>query len=119
MWLELLVVIACGAGTFLLRLLPIWRVRRGARVAGPSRHAHDRVQRFFAGIGPAALTALLLVSLWPFFRDGSDTPRLVSATIALIVVYVSKRLSRGLAGPTLMGAAVYGVLMHGWAAWIL
>jgi len=114
MTLELLVVIVCGVGTFLLRFLPIWRARRRARTPRPSRphRSHTRAQRFFAGIGPAALTALLLVSLWPFFRDLSHAPRLVCASIALIVIVVVKRLTRGLATPTLLGAAVYGALMH-------
>jgi len=135
MWFELLVVIACGVGTFLLRFLPIWRARNRARSRRPSRsplelnHARrvawmaiplrrslrgvkDFQRKFFAGIGPAALTALLLVSLWPFFRDVSHAPRLISAAVALIVVVVVKRLTRSLAAPTLVGAAVYGVLMH-------
>jgi len=153
MWLELLVVIACGAGTFLLRFLPIWRMRRRARAPDLDadaqsiqarnqtqvRHGCSCVQRFFvalsatplgplfrgvkqfqrnffAGIGPSALTALLLVSLWPFFRDGGHVPRLVSATVALIVLYVAKRMTRGLAVPTLLGAAVYGMLIHWWMA---
>jgi len=118
MTLELLVIIACGVGTFLLRCFPIWRARNRAQSPRPSRphRRHTRAQRFFAGIGPAALTALLLVSLWPFFRDFSHAPRLVSASIALIVIVVVKRLTRGLAAPTLLGAAVYGALMHGLTA---
>jgi len=63
-------------------------------------------------MGPAALTALLLVSLWPFFRGVSHAPRLLSAAVALIVIVVVKRRTRGLAAPTLLGAAVYGALMH-------
>jgi len=119
MWLECLVVIACGAGTFLLRWLPIWHLRRRQTVpdAGQTaRHGRARVQRFLAGIGPAALSALLLVSVWPFFRDASQPPRLFAAAAALIVVYVGKRLTRSVAGSTLAGALTYGALMHWWAA---
>jgi len=114
MLLEFLVVIACGIGTFLLRFLPIWRARRRVHAPHARRpsHDHNRMQRFFAGIGPAALTALLIVSLWPFFRDVSHAPRWMSASIALVVIVAAKRLTRGLAVPTLLGAAVYGALMH-------
>jgi len=113
MWLELWVVFACGAGTFLLRFLPIWRVLRQRPAAGTQTpQDHSRLQRFFAGVGPAALTALLLVSIWPFFRSLADTPRVVAAAVALVVLFVVKRYRRGIAAPTLAGAIVYGTLMH-------
>jgi len=120
MGFEGLVVIACGAGTFLLRFLPIWRLRRRQSTANAGRQTaqrgHARVQRFLAGIGPAALSALLLVAVWPFFRDASQPPRLLAAALALIVIYVGKRLIRSVAGSTLAGALTYGAVMHWWTA---
>jgi len=113
MWLELWVIFACGAGTFLLRFLPIWRVLRQKPGSSPQApQDHNRIQRFFAGVGPAALTALLLVSIWPFFRHASDAPRILAAALALVVLLAVKRWRRGIAAPTLAGAIVYGVLMH-------
>ena len=109
--IELLVVALCGIGTFLMRLLPIWRARRQSRAAVHDMPADTRLQRFFTGIGPAAITALLVVSMLPFFTTGAS-PRLLAASAALAVIYLSKRLTRGLAGPTLLGAASYGLLMH-------
>jgi len=116
MLFELLAVIACGVGTFLLRFLPIWRIRHRTHAPHTSGPAHVRksVQRFFAEIGPAALSALLLVSLWPFFGDAHGMARMVCALVALAVVYVGKHLTRSLAAPTLLGAATYGVLMYLW-----
>jgi len=113
MWLELGVIFACGAGTFLLRFLPIWHVRRQQPSSAPqTAQDHSRIQRFFAGVGPAALTALLLVSLWPFFRHLGDTPRVLAAAMALVVLFAIKHYRRGIAAPTLAGAMVYGTLMH-------
>jgi len=109
---ELLVILACGAGTFLLRFLPIWRARQQTQArAKPAQRLRVLSQRFFAGIAPAALTALLLVSVWPFFRAG-EPARMEAAALALLVIYLCKRWTHNLAGSTLLGAVTYGALMH-------
>lgn len=107
-----LVILLCGAGTFLLRFIPIWRSRSQQQPDKAPAEKLSALQRFFQGIGPAAITALLLVSLWPFFVTSSSWPKALSALLALLVTYIGKRITRGLAGPTLLGAAVYGLLIH-------
>lgn len=104
----IVIVLLCGAGTFFLRLLPIWRARRKAGTAA----AHGLLQSFLRGIGPAAITALLVVSLWPMIGGQDGLIRTAAIAAALLVIVAVKRLKGGIAGPTLAGAAVYGLLMH-------
>jgi len=107
-----LVIVLCGLGTFLLRFIPVWRSRTRQQDATAEPGKSSPLHRFFQGIGPAAITALLLVSLWPFFISAGDWRKALSAVLALLVIYTSKRITRGLAGPTLLGSAVYGLLMY-------
>lgn len=103
------IVLLCGLGTFLIRWLPMRgqaRVREAAAAAGP-------VQRLLRGIGPAAIAALLAVSFWPMVAVSPDARRTLAVLLALAVILVLKRLTGGIAGPTLAGAAVYG-LLHLW-----
>lgn len=103
-----LIIVLCGAGTFLLRFLPLWRNRRkprGAAAPGP-------VQGFLQGIGPAAVSALLTVSLWPMVVNGPGVTSAAATLLALVAMYLVKKKMGGIAGPTLVGAAVYGALMH-------
>lgn len=106
-----IVVLLCGVGTFLLRFIPIWR-SRSQQAKNIQPNASSALHRFFQGIGPAAITALLLVSLWPFFVTSGSWQKPLSAVIALFVIFVTKRITRGLAGPTLLGSAVYGLFVH-------
>lgn len=102
------IVVLCGAGTFLLRLLPIWQARRRPRASAAS----GRLRAFLQGIGPAAITALLVVSLWPALKSNEPTLRAMITVLALAIIYAIKRWRGGIAGPTLAGAFVYGILMH-------
>lgn len=104
----LLIVVLCGAGTFLLRLLPIWQVRRKSR--GVS--ATGRVRAFLQGIGPAAITSLLVVSVWAMLRDSSNYGQPLAVLAAMATIFIIKARLGGIAGPTLAGALVYGSLMH-------
>lgn len=106
---ELLwILVLSGAGTFLLRFLPIWRARRnpGTRSASP------RLRAFLQGIGPAAMTALLVVSLWPMARGNDHAAQGLITMAALTIIYLAKRWLGGIAFPTLMGALGYGLMMH-------
>ncbi|MFC3340377.1 AzlD domain-containing protein [Paracandidimonas soli] len=107
-----LVIVLCGAGTFLLRFVPLWRSRSRQQATDAAPDRPSALHRFFQGIGPAAITALLLVSLWPFFVASGSWQKALSAGLALLVIYIGKRLTHGLAGPTLLGAGAYGLLMH-------
>lgn len=106
---DLAVIVAlCGAGTFLLRLLPIWQTRRRPRTSATS----GRLHAFLQGIGPAAITALLVVSLWPALKSSEPAVQTMVTVMALAVIYAIKRWRGGIAGPTLAGALVYGFLIH-------
>lgn len=104
----LLIIVLSGAGTFLLRFLPIWRARRGPG----TRSASPRLRAFLQGIGPAAMTALLVVSLWPMVRGNDHAAQGLITVAALTTIYLTKRWLGGIAFPTLLGAVCYGLLMH-------
>ena len=106
-WINLTVLL-CGVGTFLLRFLPIWQARRKSGVSASSGPLH----RFFQGIGPAAITALLVVSLWPALVTRFHATSALATGLALLSIFVIKRMAGGIAGPTLAGAVIYGALMH-------
>lgn len=99
----------CGAGTFLLRWLPLWRARR-------RRGAHDGaegVQGWLAGVGPAAIAALLVAAVWSVLGAEVRSPRVLTAVVAFgCVVGVRWIRGGGVAVPTLVGAVVYGVLCY-------
>ena len=103
-----LIILLSGAGTFLLRLLPIWQSRRKPHATLSS----GRLRAFLQGIGPAAMTALLVVSLWPLMREGAPSGQSLVTLMALVVIFLVKRWLSGIALPTLAGALVYGALMH-------
>lgn len=103
-----LIIILSGAGTFLLRLLPIWQSRRKPQATASS----GRLRAFLRGIGPAAMTALLVVSLWPMVGGDAQAGQALVTLAALTIIFIVKRWFSGIALPTLTGALVYGLLMH-------
>lgn len=103
-----LIVLLCGAGTFLLRFLPMWQTRRKSGTSVLPGRLHHLLQ----GIGPAAITALLVVSLWPSFVTNYHLDTALGTGLALLSILVIKRLSGGIAAPTLAGAIIYGLFMH-------
>lgn len=99
----------CGAATFLLRWLPLWQARRqGRRV----RAASPLVQRWLAGVGPAAIAALLAVSVAGLLGADPVPGRMVCVALALAVICLARRAGGGIALPTLAGALAYGLLAH-------
>lgn len=103
-----LIIVLSGGGTFLLRFLPIWRARRQTS----STTTSPRLRAFLQGIGPAAMTALLVVSLWPMLQGSEHGAQALVTAAALATIYLTKRWFSGIALPTLMGALTYGVMMH-------
>lgn len=97
------IVVLCGMGTFLLRYGPAWL---HARRPAPDPET-SVLARLLQAIGPAAIAALLVVSLRTELAD-QPPARIIAAAAALAVVVAVKRLVGGVAGPTLAGAAVYG-----------
>lgn len=105
---EMIWIIAlCGAGTFVLRWLPLWHARRKRKTdLGPGR-----LQLWLSGVGPAAISALLVVALWDVFGTEVSNVRNLSTLAALSCVWVVRRLrGGGVAIPTLSGAAMFGLL---------
>lgn len=105
----ILIILLSGVGTFLLRFLPIWQARRKA--AGTASTS-ARLRAFLQGVGPAAMTALLVVSLWPMLQANTHAAQSLVTLIALTVITLTKRWLSGIALPTLTGALTYGFLMH-------
>lgn len=107
---EAWIVLLSGLGTFALRWLPWRQARRRAdrRVGRP--HAAGWVERALVGVGPAAITALLLVSLWGLVQ-GAEAPAwspVLAAVGGLATVALVRRIVGGMAWPTLLGALAYG-----------
>lgn len=112
---PVVIIVLCGVGTFLLRVLPIWRHRQALQ----SRPVGARTRAFLEGIGPAAITALVIVSVWPMMAPGPDEAAMqpLAVLVALASIWLMKRLWGGVAGPTLAGALLYGLLVHGLSLW--
>jgi branched-subunit amino acid transport protein len=108
------IALACGIGTYTMRVLPLWwRSHRQARATGgaPGRWL-QALTLLVQGVGPAAITALLVVSLWPTGGPTAWPPRRALAVLAgLIAVAAVKRWRGGLAAPTLAGALVYALVL--------
>lgn len=103
-----LIVLLSGLGTFALRWLPLWR----ARCQPGEALASHRMRRWLSGVGPAAIVALLVVSLWGGLQADPRWGRILATVLALAVVAIVHRLRRGgVALPTLLGALVYGLMV--------
>ncbi len=100
---EIVSIVVCGAGTFLLRLIPLWR----------ASSSHTLEKGFFRqlsnAIGPAAVTSLLVAMLWPIISVG-EFQRSVMMLQGMLATWAVHRLWGGIALPTLCGATVYGML---------
>ncbi|WP_043528173.1 AzlD domain-containing protein [Litchfieldella xinjiangensis] len=103
-----LIVLLCGLGTFLLRWLPVWHARRERQQRPPP----VVLQRLLRAIGPAAITSLLVVSLWPIVTQPENGAPILAVGLALLVMVIVKRFKGGIALPTLLGAATYGGALH-------
>lgn len=102
-------VLACGAGTLLLRTLPFIAQRRS-----PTPRASSLARwwsAFTTAIGPSALGTLLVVSVWPLARGHEQRPdeAAVAVGVGLLAVWVTRARLGGLVGAMLAGALVYGV----------
>jgi branched-subunit amino acid transport protein AzlD len=99
------IVVLCGAGTFLFRLLPMLR--------NTERPANPNVVRFTQAVGPAAIAALLAAMLMPFFETGASVQihsRGIAAVASLLVTASMHRRFGGIAIPTVCGTICYGFL---------
>lgn len=93
-----------GLATYLIRLLPILA---GERLKG--RAAPPFLRRFLVALGPAAIAALLVLSLQdlpPPTGQGRALPAIAAGAAAVLGTL---RLTRNPAVATLAGAAAYGL----------
>lgn len=101
------VIVLCGGGTFLLRWLPFFRARRSAE----SGRGSAIVRVWLGGVGPAAVAAMLVISLIGSIGGQAGARRLLTVCVALACVAFVHRMARGgIALATLSGAFVYGAL---------
>ena len=104
-----LTILACGIGTFLLRLLPILFNPHHTETTDSFIKA---VRGMMNAIGPAAITSLLVVSIWPPEHAGLDPQYLGALAAGLLSVYLTRRTLGGITLPTLTGALVYGLCLQ-------
>jgi len=102
-WELNLAILLAGVATFLLRWLPL------RQNPGKHRTLPEAATRILAGIGPAAITALLTLSLAGLVSFPPDRRALAVAT-ALVFIVICKRVTGGIVVPTLAGALVYGLV---------
>ena len=98
-------VLACGAGTFLIRYLPLLL---HARLSGAKRPS-ARMRRALDAIGPSAIVALLVVALSTIVAGPTLWKDVVSVFAGLLGVAVGKRVTGEIAWGTLMGVLSYGL----------
>ncbi len=103
---SLWILLLCGAGTFVLRWLPLWHARRRGHSAGALR----RAPRWLAGVGPAAIAALFAVSVGGLLAGDANPRRVAAMALALSAIGIAHRVRGGIALPTLAGALAYGLL---------
>lgn len=99
-----IIAILGGIGTYLLRFLPM--------NAGETSRNTDRngsAHRFLTALGPAAIVALLVVSLGSMVNSGVPFRTTAAIGLALTTVYFVKKLTGSIAFSTLAGAIMYGI----------
>ncbi|WP_353147930.1 AzlD domain-containing protein [Pollutimonas bauzanensis] len=103
------VIALSGAGTFLIRLLPMLWQEKGVKSAwsrGGLRNALD-------AIGPSAIVALLVVSFWGMLAPSPSLHNGLPIVIGLAGVVLGKRLLGTIAWATLSGVLAYGLTLWG------
>jgi branched-subunit amino acid transport protein len=107
------VIVLSGAGTLLIRLLPmLWRNRTA------SAGADGRLRRALDAIGPSAIVALLLASFWSMTEPTQPLRSLMPIAAGLLGVALGKRWLKTIAWATLAGVAAYGLalwMLQSWA----
>ena len=73
----LLLFLVVGAGNYLMRFLPLfWALRSGSSTGEGSETAGDgRLNRLLPFVGPSVVAALLVTSILPETRDGTELLR--------------------------------------------
>lgn len=101
------IALACALGTLAARLGPMyWHSKGGAEALSPA------LRRALAGLGPAAIGALIVASLWPQAVVAQPWLPVARILLALASVAWVRRWVGGTAWPTLAGVLVYGALQY-------
>ena len=98
----LTLILLAGAGTFLMRFLPL------VTGSGLSQHP-SRLRLMLSALGLTAITALIVLSLfglWQPQQPVGSTLRLVAGSVSVLVAL---RMSGHVGVATLVGAVVYGL----------
>ena len=104
------IAMACGIGTFATRLWPmLWLSKGGANALSP------RLRRALAALGPSAIGALIVSSLWPQVAVAQPVLPAVRIALAIAAILLTRKLVGGTALPTVAGVLVFGALQY-WAA---
>lgn len=104
------VIALSGAGTFLIRYLPMaWQEKGKGKGWG-----QGRMRRALDAIGPSAIVALLVVSFSELVSPQALTQTGLPVIAGLLGVLLGSRLLGSIAWATLAGVAAYGL-----ALWLL
>ncbi|TCT01631.1 AzlD domain-containing protein [Paralcaligenes ureilyticus] len=103
------VIALSAAGTFLIRYLPMRWQEKGAGqewMRGPVGRALD-------AIGPAAIVALIVVSCGSLLGTPVSVRDGVALVLGLVAVALGKKILHSIAGATLAGVLIYGLVVWG------
>jgi branched-subunit amino acid transport protein len=102
-----LLVVAVGIATYLMRLIPLaLTVRRGG---ADDRRLPPRLERFFAGVGPSFVAVFLVYSILPG-TAAVDPLQVLLKVVALLPVAVVYLKTGNLGSAVLFGLVAYGAL---------
>ena len=102
-----LLALVCGIATFGTRLLPmLWHSKGGADALPP------RLRLALSALGPAAISALIVASLWSQVAVPQPWLPALRILLALSSIVLVRRLVGGSALPTLAGVLVFGALQY-------
>lgn len=97
------VIAISGLGTVLIRTLPmIWQGK------SPGERHGRGLRKALNAVGPAAITALLLVSIWDMVTPGNAIETGLPALAGLMGVALGSKYLRSIAWATIAGVLSYG-----------
>ena len=101
----LLLFLVVGAGNYLMRFLPLlWALRRGTTGEGSETSRSRLLDGLLPFVGPSVVVALLVTSVLPEARDGTDVLR---TGISLLPTLLVATRSRNLGLTVLVGVLAY------------
>jgi branched-subunit amino acid transport protein len=101
----LLLFLVVGVGNYLMRFLPLfWALRRGTTGEGSETSRSGLLDGLLPFVGPSVVVALLVASLLPEARDGTEVLRTGLALLPTLLVAVR---SGNLALTVLVGVLAY------------